>query len=336
MRRTRSSAATDVSAARSLSVEEIVARHQQAQTANANAFQTRSSPSLRIELHFRPTAAQVFDVIYREPVLLAGPDTVEWEELSFSVNGAKWGPDRPGLPLLQAEKVLSLPLDLRLTPTTGTGSSAPRPVGERRCYVVAFEPSDLTQSRYRGWVWIDAATFLRLKVQTIQTHLEGPIVSSEETTTYEPVPTGRGGSILLPRRLSTKQILLIAGRNLLLEKEQWFSDFRIDPPEFESERQAARASRHIMFRDTDAGVRYLVKRGAERVVAMSMTNVEQGAGDGHDDRPVVRVSAADPRASTISTSMSRAAATSWRCCSAACFVARQPAGAEARARRRSI
>ena len=120
-------------------------------------------------------------------------------------------------------------------------------------------------------MWIDTVTFLRLKVQTIQTHLEGPIVSSEETTTYEPVPTGRGGFVLLPERLSTKQILLVAGRNLLLEKEQWFSDFRIDPPEFESERQAARASPHVMFRDTDAGVRYLVKRGAERVVSNEMT-----------------------------------------------------------------
>ena len=38
---------------------------------------------------------------------------MEWEELSFSVNGSHWGPNRPPFPLLQAEKVLSLPLQLR-------------------------------------------------------------------------------------------------------------------------------------------------------------------------------------------------------------------------------
>ena len=261
---------TDVSGARSLSVDEIIAQHQRAQTANANAFSAFIA-SLRVELHFRPTAAQVFDVI-TENRFFSGPDTVEWEELSFSVNGTKWGPDRPGLPLLQAEKVLSLPLDLRLDADYRYRLERTDSIGERLCYVVAFDPSDLTESRYRGWVWIDTVTFLRLKVQTIQTHLEGPIVSSEETTTYESVPSGRGGFVLLPGRLSTKQILLVAGRNLLLEKEQWFSDFRVDPPEFESERQAARASRHLMFRDTDAGVRYLVKRGAERVVSNEIKN----------------------------------------------------------------
>ena len=41
-------------------------------------------------------------------------DGIEFEELSFSVNGSKWGSDRPAFPLLQAEKVLSLPLELRL------------------------------------------------------------------------------------------------------------------------------------------------------------------------------------------------------------------------------
>ena len=39
---------------------------------------------------------------------------MEWEELSFSLNGATWTTNRPPFPLVQPEKVLSLPLDLRL------------------------------------------------------------------------------------------------------------------------------------------------------------------------------------------------------------------------------
>src|SRR5262249_60731800 len=36
--------------------------------------------------------------------------------------------------------------------------------------------------------------------------------------------------------------------------------------DFEERRAAARASENVMYRDTDAGVRYFVKRGATRVV----------------------------------------------------------------------
>ena len=39
-------------------------------------------------------------------------------------------------------------------------------------------------------------------------------------------------TVYLPSRLSTKQILLVAGQSLLLEKDQWFSDFKIDAADF--------------------------------------------------------------------------------------------------------
>jgi hypothetical protein len=259
---------TDVSATGTLSVDEIVARNQQAQTAQALSFRTFIA-SLRLELHFRPAPGQVFDVVTENRFYFA-PDAVEWEERSFSVNSTKWGPDRPPLPLLQAEKVLTLPLDLRLTVDYRYRLERIETVGDRPCYVVAFEPSQSGVSRYRGLVWIDTERFLRVKVQTIQTHLEGPIVSNEELTFYAPVQ-GAGRQVWLPSRMSTKQILLIAGRNLLLEKEQWFTEFRIDAPEFDSERQAARAGAQVMFRDTDAGIRYLVKKGDERVVSNVLT-----------------------------------------------------------------
>jgi hypothetical protein len=256
---------SDVSTTRSLSVDEIVARNQQAQAANANAFRAYIA-TLRTEIHFRPTAMQVFDIL-TENRFFSGPDTVEWEELSFSVNGAKWGPDRPGLPLLQAEKVLTLPLDLRLTADYRYTLEGTDAVGGRTCYVVAFEPSGDAGPTYRGRVWIDTESFLRLKLQTIQAHLAGPIVSNEEITLYQHASATGGAQVLLPSRQSAKQILLIAGRNVLLEKEQWFADYRVDPADFTEAREAARASKHIMFRDTAAGVRYLVTKGAVRVVS---------------------------------------------------------------------
>ena len=169
----------DVTAAGGLAVEEIVARHQRAQAAQSNAFKTYMA-TLRQELHFRPSPTQVFDVV-SDNRFFYGADGVEWEERGFSVNGAKWGPNHPGVPLLQAEKVLTLPLDLRLDADYRYALERTETVDGRLCYVVSFEPTDRAASRYRGWVWIDAETFLRLKLQTIQTHLEGMIVSSEES-----------------------------------------------------------------------------------------------------------------------------------------------------------
>ena len=77
---------------------------------------------------------------------------VEWEELSFSVNGSKWGADRPAFPLLQPEKVLSLPLQLRfdegyrVAPVEGT-----RARGRFDCFVVRFDPVCASRMRSRAF-----------------------------------------------------------------------------------------------------------------------------------------------------------------------------------------
>jgi hypothetical protein len=254
-----------VSATASLAVEEIVARNQQAQARQAMSYQTLIG-SLRMEMHFRPTPTQVFDIVSENRYFFSR-DSIEWEELSFSVNGTRWGPDHPGIPLVQAEKVLTLPLDLHLTAEYRYRLDGSETIDERKCYVVSFEPAASGVARYRGRVWIDADTFIRLKLRTIQSDLEGPIVSNEEIATYLPFVTPDGRTLHLVSRLSSKQSLLIAGRNLLLEKEQRFTDYRVDAPEFDAERRAARAGPNVMFRDTKIGVRYLVKRGDERVVS---------------------------------------------------------------------
>ncbi len=69
------------------------------------------------------------------------------------------------------------------------------------------------------------------------------------------------GPIWILGHLISQQIFLIAGRSVLVEREVRLSDVTLNPPDFEQERHAARASKRIMYRDTDQGVRYLVKQG---------------------------------------------------------------------------
>lgn len=265
----------DVGAAATLSVAEIISREQQTRATQAARLHAYIA-NARMEMHFRPTSTDAFQVV-TENRFFADTQTVEWDELSFSVNGTKWGPNRPAFPLLQAEKVLSLPLDLQFTNDYSYRLDGTSAVDGRRCYVVAFDPIRPSPTLYAGRVWIDAETFERLRINTIQARGQAPVISSEETIEFGRVDaktsasTAPPSSVFLPIHVTTKQLWLVAGQNLLVEKEVRYSAFEIDPPDFASRRAAARASDHVMFRDTDQGLRYLARQGAERVVSDRVT-----------------------------------------------------------------
>jgi hypothetical protein len=278
----------DVGALATLSVAEVISREQQTRAVQAARLHAYVA-NARMEMHFRPTSTDAFQVV-TENRFFADADTVEWDELSFSVNGTKWGPNRPAFPLLQAEKVLSLPLDLQFTTDYAYRLDGMSTVNGRRCYVVAFDPIRPSPALYAGRVWIDAETFQRLKINTIQARGAAPVISSEETIDFgqvgpqaaEPPSVSAGaGPVVLPIHVTTKQIWLVAGQNLLVEKEVRYSGFEIDPADFVARRAAARASDHVMFRDTDRGLRYLARQGSDRVVsdrvAMSSKAMAMGA-----------------------------------------------------------
>ena len=153
----------------------------------------------RMEMHFRPTSTDAFQVV-TENRFFADAGTVEWEELSFSVNGTKWGPDRPAFPLLQAEKVLSPPLDLRLDADYRYRLDGTEPIDGAPCYVVRFtpNPASTAKSLYQGTVWIDRQTFRRRKLQAIQTGLGAPVVSNDETVRFAAAGTVDGRDVFLP------------------------------------------------------------------------------------------------------------------------------------------
>jgi hypothetical protein len=262
---------TDVSAAKTLSVAEIVSRHQQAQLTQDRLVRNYSA-SARMRQHFRPTITDPgYDVVTENRYFVEG-SAVEWEELSFSVNGSKWEKDRPPFPLLQPEKVLSLPLQLRFDEGYSYRLRGIERVDGVDCYVVGFEPVRKDSALYRGTVWIDQRTFARVRVQAVQGGLAAPVVSNEETHRYVLAATIDNQPIFLFAGFSAKQLVLIAGRNLLIEKEVAFGNFRVNDAAFEGERAAARASERIMFRETEGGLRYYVKQGDTRVVSETQTS----------------------------------------------------------------
>jgi hypothetical protein len=272
-------ARSGVVAARQLSVEEVIARHRQEQ-ARQDAEVDHYTALVRMEQHFRPTVTDPGYDVLTENRLFVGRDGIEWEELSFSVNGSKFGPNRPPFPLLQPEKVLSLPLQLRLTNDYRYELAGMETVDGRHCYAVRFEPLDAARSLYRGTVWIDGASFARIKMRTVQTHLSAPVVSSEEIQSFTPVDVGAGAPVYLLSRLVGRQIVMIAGRNLLVERESILRDLVVNSESFEASRQEARRGSRVMYRETDRGLRYFVKRGDARVVSDRPTTKAKAAAMG--------------------------------------------------------
>ncbi len=248
-------------------VAEIIARNQQAQAAQ-DALVATVIADATMSQQFRPNVADPgYDVVTENRYFAQGKQT-ELEELSFRLNGTKWGKDRPAFPMLQAEKVLSLPLDLRLTSDyryayDGDGLAT---VDGRECFVLRFDPVRADQSLYRGTVWIDRQTYLKAKVHTVQTELGAPVLSSEETQRFDKVGSLGGRDVYLLTELVGRQNVMLAGRSLMVERRLTFRDFQLNPADFDTQRQAAHTSDHVMYRDTDRGVRYLVKRNGERVV----------------------------------------------------------------------
>ena len=261
---------SEASAARQLTVDEVIARHQQQQRAQ-DALVGSYVATARMEQHFRPTMTDPgYDVVTENRYFVAD-DGIEWEELSFSVNGSKWGSDRPPFPLLQPEKVLSLPLQLRFGTDYRYRLAGTERVGDYDCHVVRFEPVREGPSLYRGTVWIDRRTFARIRVQAVQSGLTAPVVSNEEIQTYAPAAVIDNRPVFLFAGLEARQIILIAGRNLLVEKKVAFRDFRVNDGAFESSRTEARRSDNVMYRETERGLRYYVKDGERRVVSERAT-----------------------------------------------------------------
>ncbi|HEY7056086.1 MAG TPA: hypothetical protein VH458_06160 [Vicinamibacterales bacterium] len=270
----------EVTAVRQITVEEIIARHRQQQAAQ-DAAVDHYQALVRMEQHFRPTLTDPGYDVVTENRYFSSADDVEWEELSFSVNGSRFDPkNRPPFPLLQPEKVLSLPLQLRFSDDYRYRLAGTERVDGFDCYVVKFDPIDQGRSLYRGTVWIDRVSFARVRVSAVQTHLSAPVISNEEDQRYEVATSIDGRPIFLLMSLSARQIVMIAGRNLLVERSVAFRDVKVNDASFLDARGGARKSENVMYRDTDKGVRYYVKSGDTRVVSDRPTTKAKAAAMG--------------------------------------------------------
>lgn len=267
--------ATNVTAVRGMTAEEILARHQAwraARDARWHRFSARNETSYRFRFGELNTTLDL---------TLAGPFFFEpgkgydwvWHEAFF--NGVKWkGKKVPELPLLQPEKVSELPLALTFNDAYRYALEGDDVVQGQPCWVLSFQPKATVSDKplYAGRVFVAKSDAAVLRTVSHQLNLAGDVQSADETSEFLEVPAPDGGAPLrFPTKVTTQYILKTFSRTTVVERATTLRDVRVDPPGFDADKAAANASADVMVRDTEQGMRYLEKtKEGGRVVAEAL------------------------------------------------------------------
>ena len=254
----RFAAGVDVVAERSLTVEEVIARHQAfAAWQRAAVTRTISSGSMVVTFDVPGLAAPM--TIDSEVVVFADGGAREIEQRSLRLNGVDYSGAADGvprLPLLEPERVTTPPLTITLDAAYRYRLEGREAAEGRECYVVAFEPLAPDRALLRGRAWIDAQGFALVRADTVQTGLRGPIVSSEQRDVFTPVAVG-SGTAWLPSRSEVHQVYEGPGHRTPIDRRLTLNRIEADPADYAARRTAAHSSRAVIVADTPEGLRYL-------------------------------------------------------------------------------
>jgi hypothetical protein len=257
-----------VAGERPLPVAEILRRLQafeDAQARRLDHYEATNTTHLRFQAG---QGVRTIEVTFQGPFFFRQGEGFDWAWQTLFVNGVRWRGERlPEIPLIQPERAAAVPLTIHLTKEYRYELVGTEEIEGREAWVVAFEPAGDAEAKhlYRGVVWIDRELYARLRTRSLQLGLEGEVLSNEETLHYRPVDEmGRpapwsAASFFLPLRTTGQQILSVINRSTVVEREVLLTEVRINAPTFEENRRQVLASDATMVRDTESGLRYLVK-----------------------------------------------------------------------------
>jgi hypothetical protein len=266
-RETAFASGLEVRARRSLTIEEVVARHQA-----AAARQARRVPRLvaagTTTLTFQVPGLAAPMTLTARTTLFRAPGVTEIAQADLRLNGVEVPVARDGvprLPLLEPERVSTPPLTVTLDAAYRYRLAAPDRVEGRECEVVAFEPRDASRPGFRGRAWIDALDFGLVRLDAVQTGLRGAIVSSRQVDEFTPRDVA-GTRVWLLRRSAVHQMYEGPAHRTPIDRVLDLAAIEVDPPDFAARWEAAHTSPEVMLRETAEGWRYL-RRAAHAPVA---------------------------------------------------------------------
>jgi hypothetical protein len=288
-----------VDARQTLTVREIIARHQAAAARQRRAVQQLISTGT-MTLTFEAPSFPAPMAIASRAVIYTAADATDIEQRDIRVNGIAFAGGRvPRLPLIEPERVASPPLAIALTDVYTYRLDGEDTVGGIRCYAVSFSPIDSRRPLFSGTAWIAVDSFAMVKASAVQAALRGPIVSSEQTDEFRPDPEGHW----LLARSEVHQIYEGAGFRTPVHRVLAIDRQEVNPPAFDERRRQAYDSTAVMLRDTPQGFRYLIRdgrshEGEEPKTAGGVPSVPRLAGASQRVRTIALGVIVDPNIST--------------------------------------
>jgi len=276
-----------VGAARALTAEEIVARHQAAMARQAAGVRNEIATGT-LTLAFEAPSFVAPVTITADTTIFRDASTTDMRQADVRVNGVRFTAKDgvPRLPIIEPERVAIVPLAIALTDAYRYALAGRERVDGRRCHVVTFSPRRSGDALFRGRAWIDEETFAIVRVSAAQTGLTGPIVASEQTDTFAPDADARW----LLARSEISQTYEGASVRTPIHRLLVLARHEINAPDFASRRAAAYASHDVILRDTPAGFRYLKREAGSREPEAGSRQPDAGTGEqaaGSDVRRVV-------------------------------------------------
>ena len=257
----------DVKSGVELSVEEIIARWQQNREAQKQKLENYIASTF-LSLHFETTTLEPgFDFSMQLRQFFNRDGATELAQKEFYINGVKFGKNHEfPLPQIEPEKVMTPPLELKLSERYDYKLLGTEQVDGTMCFVVGVEPKVQDEALYSGRIWIDGTNFREVKQYLSQRGVKSNVLVNVETQNYELVRDEKGNQFNLLRSISAQQLLNAAGRDFVLQRTMQFSDYVINTPNFSVALAAEHSSDDPMFRDTDQGLRSLRKKNGERIL----------------------------------------------------------------------
>jgi hypothetical protein len=264
----------EVTARPDLTVEEIIARWQQYKESQRQILNNYVAGCL-MGLHFQSAGlGSGFDVSMRFQQFWNREGLTEWVQTDLYVNGVKVksGWEFP-LPQLEPQKVMTPPLELKLTEKYTYRLQGTDRIGGEFCYVIGVEPKEQDEILYSGRIWIEGTRFRQVKMELRQKGTDSNSIANLETQNFALIPDGAGNEINLIKTIYAQQTLNAAGRNFIVERTYDFTDYTINGSDFDTALAAARLSNSTIYRDTDAGLQVLRKEGNQRVLVPRKSSV---------------------------------------------------------------
>ena len=255
---------------RSLTVEEIIARHQ-AIVARQSSLVQSVIASGTLTLSFEAPGFPAPITVSSGVALYTSDGVTEIEQRDVRINGIEFqGTSVPRLPIIEPERVASPPLAIALTDVYRYRLDGRDTLGSTLCYVVSFEPDaarvDKSASLFRGKAWIAAESFAMLKVSATQTALRGPIVASEQVDDFLEARPG----VWLLAHSDVRQMYEGAAHRTPIHRVLAIDRHEVNVDDFSARRQHAYQTAPVMLRDTPEGYRYLKKGDASETASPSI------------------------------------------------------------------